>query len=66
MQKELKTYFDNLIVRYGYNLQEIKLIETCLFLSMIPLHDENIEKQKIFYIKGIIKLNEYFERRNYA
>ena len=65
MQEQLKIYFDTLVVKYGYNLKEISLIEACLFLSMIPLHSEDFERQKIFYIKGIIKLNGYFEEQNY-
>ena len=56
----LTSYFDTLLVQNGYDIKEIKLIEASLFLSMIPLHTDSSEQQKIFYIKGIQKLNECF------
>ena len=56
----LADYFDKLLESNGYDIKEIKLIEATLFLSMIPLHTDSFEQQKIFYIKGIQKLNECF------
>ena len=56
----LADYFDSLMAANGYDVNEIKLIEASLFLSMIPLHTDSFEQQKIFYIKGIQKLNECF------
>lgn len=58
----LAQYFDSLLIQNGYDINEIKLIEASLFLSMIPLHTDSFEQQKIFYIKGIQKLNECFEK----
>lgn len=57
----LVEFFDSLLIKNGYDIREIKLIEASLFLSMIPLHTDSFEQQKIFYIKGIQKLNECFE-----
>ena len=59
-RSKLTAYFDNLLSVNGYDVNEIKLIEATLFLSMIPLHTDSFEQQKIFYIKGIQKINECF------
>ncbi len=56
----LVEYFDGLLTENAYDVREIKIIEATLFLSMIPLHTDSLEQQKIFYIKGIQKLNECF------
>jgi hypothetical protein len=50
--------FDSCIVNNGYNLKEIKLIETSLFISMLPLHSDDFNRQLVLYVTGIIKLNE--------
>lgn len=59
-QSDLTIYFDKLTEKFGYKLFEIKLIEALLFMSMIPLHKDSIERQKIFYLKAIKKINELF------
>lgn len=51
-------YFDNLVEKYNYNLKEIKIIEALLFLTMIPLHEEDLKRQKAFYLIAIQKFNE--------
>lgn len=50
--------FDSFIVNYGYNLEEIKLIEASLFISMLPLHADNFNRQLVLYVTGILKLND--------
>jgi hypothetical protein len=50
--------FDSFIVNNGYNINEIKLIETSLFISMLPLHSDDLNRQLVLYVTGIIKLNE--------
>lgn len=55
---QLARYFDTCLVNNGYNLQEIKLIEGLLFLSMIPYHADYFERQQMMYIKCIMILNE--------
>lgn len=57
-QPELVRYFDEKIVCQGYSLNEIKLIEGLLFISMVPLHADHPTRQKIMYLKGIELLNE--------
>ena len=54
----LQPYFDSLVVEYGFALHQVKVIEALLFLTMIPLHGDDIKRQKAFYITAIMKLNE--------
>ena len=58
LAEKLEIFFDELVVEYGYNSKEIKLIEALLFLTMIPLHSDDIQRQKAFYLTAITKLNE--------
>ena len=55
---QLASYFDACIVNNGFNLQEVKLIEGLLFLSMIPYHADYYERQQMMYIKCIMILHE--------
>ena len=55
--QEVCTYLDNLI-QIKWNLNEIKLIEGLLFISMLPLHRDHFERQLAFYSIGIQRLNE--------
>lgn len=57
---ELCKYFDNLTAKMGYNVDEVKLIEALLFASMIPLHRDSKTRQKAFYLKAVMKLNDLF------
>ena len=54
----ISTYFDNTIASQGFALNEIKMIEALLFLTMIPLHADDIQRQKAFYLIAIKKFNE--------
>ena len=58
LTEKLEPFFDELVVEYGYDCREIKLIEALLFLTMIPLHNDDILRQKAFYLTSIKKLNE--------
>ena len=53
-------YLDELIEKQ-WNLNEIKLIEGLLFISMLPLHKDNFERQLAFYSIGIQRLNEVLD-----
>lgn len=57
-QPELLNYFDLKIQSIGYLLDEIKLIEALLFISMVPLHADHPNRQKVMYLKGVELLNE--------
>ncbi|GHU00533.1 hypothetical protein FACS1894186_1300 [Alphaproteobacteria bacterium] len=52
--------FDALTVKYGYDLAEIRLIEAMLFASMLPLHKDDFERQKVFYCKAVMLLGDIF------
>lgn len=56
----LRNVFDDLTRKNGFDTIEIQFIEALLFLSMIPLHKDCLQRQKIFYLKSIILLNEVF------
>lgn len=62
---EIGKEFDLIIQEKGYNLTEIKFIESLLFLSMIPLHKEKPLRQRAMYIRGISLLNEIFTTHPY-
>ncbi len=53
-----ESLFDSQVEKSGYKPLEIKFIEGLLFLSMIPLHKDNLERQKVFYAKSIELLND--------
>lgn len=59
--KILEEIFDKYTVENKFNVREIKFIEGLLFLSMIPLHKDNFERQKMFYVKAIELLNATIE-----
>ena len=47
-------------IKEYWNLDEIKMIEGLLFISMLPLHKDNLERQLAFFSIGIERLNEIF------
>ena len=57
----LLTFYISCLENKAVNLTFIYLIEASLFLSMIPLHYENTDRQKVFYLTGIIFLNNVLE-----
>ena len=50
-------YFDGLIAQQ-FDLGEIQLIEGLLFLSMLPLHANDRQRQLVMYAKAMEMLNE--------
>ena len=58
--EEVCTHLDNLI-QNKWNLNEIKLIEGLLFISMLPFHRDHFERQLAFYSIGIQRLNEVLD-----
>ena len=44
----------------NWKLDEIKMIEGLLFISMLPLHSDNLERQLALFCVGIERLNEIF------
>ena len=58
----LEPIFDKYCIQNGFNPNDVKFIEGLLFLSMIPLHRENFDRQKVFFIKSIELLNSSIEK----
>ena len=58
--QDICMHLDNLI-KSKWNLNEIKLIEGLLFISMLPLHRDHFERQLAFYSIGIQRLNEVLD-----
>jgi dTDP-glucose pyrophosphorylase len=56
--------FDQLLVRNGYDVLEIAFIEALLFLTMIPLHDDNSERQLAMYLTAIQLFNKIYKDEN--
>lgn len=54
---KIATYFDDILLHQGYNLNVIKTIEALLFISMIPLHNDSQMRQHAMFITGIDLLN---------
>ena len=48
-------------IKERWNLDEIKIIEGLLFISMLPLHKDHSERQLALYGIGIQRLNEVLE-----
>lgn len=50
--------FDRYVSEVGYDLKEIWLLEGLLFVSMVPIHYGQIERQLMMYLTGVSILNE--------
>jgi hypothetical protein len=48
----------DLRIKERWDLNEIKIIEGLLFISMLPLHKDHFERQLALYSIGIQRLNE--------
>jgi hypothetical protein len=48
-------------IKTRWELNQIKLIEGLLFISMLPLHKDNFERQLALYSVGIQRLNEVLD-----
>ncbi len=59
--EELTAHFDELLRERGWDLREIRFLESLLFLSMVPLHDGKFERQLAMFLTGLQKLQEVFD-----
>jgi len=59
-QEMLAAYADELMAENGYAIEEIRLIEALLFLSMTPYHAGKEKRQIAMYLTGIRMLNCVF------
>ncbi len=56
--------FDNIINKLcNLDINDIELIESLLFISMIPLHSDYKDRQLAFFSQGIIMLNNQLKKR---
>lgn len=51
-------YFDNSLTELGYSVNIIKFIEALLYLTMIPLHSDSLDRQIMMYLTAVILFNE--------
>lgn len=58
--EQVESLFYENLEKYGYDKKQILVITALLFLSMIPLHSENLNHQKMFYLIGVELLNKIF------
>jgi hypothetical protein len=54
---EVPKLFDRLLSKHS-KIEDIKLIEGLLFISMVPLHYESVKRQTAMYLTGVKLLNE--------
>lgn len=52
---------DQLLLDKGENVDDIRLIEGLLFVSMVPLHQDKPLRQKMMYLTGVKRLNEVLQ-----
>jgi hypothetical protein len=45
--------FANLLIQRGYDVRRVRLIESLLFLSMVPLHRDHAERQRAMALQGL-------------
>ncbi|MEO8392403.1 MAG: hypothetical protein ABI700_05360 [Chloroflexota bacterium] len=50
--------FDKLVAEAGYAVDDIRLIEALLFLSMTPLHQDHPKRQLMMFLTGLSLLDE--------
>lgn len=50
--------FDTKVAEAGYKLDEIRFLESLLFISMLPLHQGHPQRQRMMYLTGLNLLNE--------
>lgn len=55
--------FDDCLVERNVNIDDIELIESLLFISMIPLHSDYPERQLAFFCQGIQFLSNQVRKR---
>ena len=59
----VKNILDNYVIQF-WDINQIKLIEALLFISMIPLHNDNKDKQFAMYCTGLKILNEVYNEKS--
>lgn len=52
---------DGAMATRGFSLRDVQLIEASLFLSMLPLHDDDPLRQRVLYLRGLQLLDAAVE-----
>ncbi len=63
LTKKLLEKYKFLLREKGINLNFLYFIEASLFLSMVSLHYEDPKRQKALFIKGLMILNKFYEKK---
>ena len=53
----LKNLYKELLIKLNVNEKDILFIMGLIFISLVPLHDESLLRQKTFYLNGLKALN---------
>jgi dTDP-glucose pyrophosphorylase len=61
VKDKLLEWFDNEVISEGFDIEDIKLIEGLLFLSMIPLHSDHPSRQLAIFARSIQLLNKVLD-----
>jgi dTDP-glucose pyrophosphorylase len=62
---DLTERFDSMISDLGYEPGEIRFIEGLLFASMLPLHADQPDRQKMMYCRSLELLNSVLDDRGF-
>lgn len=57
----IEELFSAYLEKYNFDSNQIKLIEALLFLSMIPLHSDHVERQFVMLATGLKLIDELME-----
>jgi len=61
--QDLLTALSNQLVRkVGFSPEKITIIVAMLFISMCPLHSDNLQRQKLMYAHGLYLLNKILNK----
>ena len=59
--KNIINFFDDEVQKLWYDINTIKYIEALLYLTMIPLHSDSLNRQIVMYLTATILFNETIE-----
>jgi len=57
----LTSLSNELLSKLGYTSEKISIIVALLFISMCPLHSDNLQRQKLMYAHGLYLLNKFLK-----
>lgn len=60
-KQNINKKFVDLVNRFGFDYQKIRLIEGCIFIGMCARHYDSLERQKAMFITGLDILNQIYE-----